>query len=181
MYKCINLARFEPYVSDIILFSGSGRSSANFFFVGSATDWMYSHEFGHILGLKDYYREVWERNSEGGFTNKITPDIESYGQRAVDSIMGSRSSDKPTEGDLADILDPAMSKYELPARGKEVHHIDLSRDDISEAVEFFEKIAAARGVDISVQIDLLRTNRDPGKRQRIVDWIMRNLFDKGLK
>ena len=168
----------SPYVTDVILESGAGRSTTRRILIGDADRWTYSHEAGHVLGLKDYYKDITVRNREGGWKTVQAPDTERFGPRASDSIMGSRERDRPTEDDFNDILNPGVTDYELPDSSGWVHHIDLSGEDLSSAVEFFEAVGAARNVDISFQIKMLQERADPEKRRRIVDWIMRELFGR---
>ena len=105
------------------------------------------------------------------------PNVKKYGQRAKDSRMGDFG--KPiTAADIRDVLEEGVSLFEIPGSDETVHHLDLTKEDISDGVGLFIEIAEKRGKDISLQLDLLQTRTDPGKRRVAVKWILELLFDE---
>lgn len=164
----------EPHVRDVRVESYSGRSDTGVFYVGDITDFTYAHEFGHFLGLVDTYRTIYSRAEDGGIIGKAVPDILTYGPRATESLMGTTKQSKPSPEDIRDILDSATTIYE--SERDDIYHLDLTGDDISETVNLLRKISEDRGRDISDQLRILESRRDPQKRRRAFAWIMKILF-----
>ncbi|MCP4543462.1 MAG: RHS repeat-associated core domain-containing protein [Chloroflexi bacterium] len=170
----------EAFVADVIIDSSACRSTMAHFCVGRLSDWGYAHEFGHHLGLEDYYHDVLERNAEGGVTRRQVPDVVRFGKRAASSLMGSNTRERPVVEDIREIRDPSMTKYELPESKAPVHHLNVYVNEISDVVSFFEMLAVKRDVDLSYQIELLRSKRHAQARRVIVRWMMHRLFPPGM-
>jgi RHS repeat-associated protein len=169
----------EAFVTDVILETGAfGRSNSRHFFIDRIGEWGYAHEFGHQLGLDDYYREITERNPQGGLTHRQVPDVQRFGKRAVNSIMGNKGR-MPVAADLRDIRDPQLTMFELPAGKEPIHHLDISAANISSVVQFFETVGLQRGVNLDPQLDLLRQKSKVEERRFLVRWVMSLLFRPG--
>ncbi len=166
-----------PFVTDIDVYSYSGQTKRNKFYLADGiSDAVLAHEFGHHLGIRDFYARFGERTKTGGVIVSVGPDVGTFGPRAAESIMGDLKVDRPHSEDLRDIWDPLTAPTELPQRTAPVHHVMVYGNDVSPAIAFYERVAAERGVDISHQLGLFRTKNHPRQRRLIARWIMNAVF-----
>lgn len=105
------------FVYDVIFQTGKQRGNSVVYFLGAANPWIYSHEFGHLLGLGDYYYDdpYWDGPI---LVHESLPNVETFGDRATRSIMGTTSSAGPTVEDLEDILNPEVTLHEQTAKNR---------------------------------------------------------------
>ncbi len=171
----------EPYVTDIVLDSSEGRSSSKHFFLPSAEQWTFAHEFGHHLGIRDLYTLVIESDGMGGERPKFGPNVSEFGQRAVGTIMGDRDIASPSQLDLHDIRTPGRSNAEDSPHLAPVHHLDISGDGVSEAVAFLRSVSRERGIDAEVPLALLATKTNIQQRRFVMKWLMNSLFGPGSR
>jgi hypothetical protein len=132
------------------------------------------HEVGHLLGLRDYY---WEAPIKVGEKTiwATGPNTVTFGEYRASGAMGTVGGPFLRE-DLEEVIDPAISKFELGSDfQKKIHHFYMP-GDLPALKMLFNEIATAAGE--SNWEDRLTTPLPPGNPgknpARLRGWVAEN-------
>ncbi len=164
----------DEWVYDIKFTSGPGRSVASEIYADAFESFTFAHEFGHLLGLNDFYAERVTRSPSGGVLTIPYANTRVYGERAENSLMGTGATVHPH--DIRDVRDPSVTRFELQSFVDDVHHLDLTGNDVSSLAGFLSRVAKDRDRDITTQLRLLQEKHSIPARRVIVRWAMGALF-----
>jgi len=164
-----------PYFDDIV-FSRLHVERSNMRTIDVHVDNLVrAHEFGHLLGLADFYRDAYKVVPGGILTYPVPK--EELGKRARQSLMG--TGKVATNADIQDILDPRHSKTELALRKGRIHYFDLrpghSEQALHRLLELVDNTNKEEARDI---VSRLRTTKGEEKVARIVRLLMQRLFNE---